>query len=285
MKIDDLLGEYRAYLEQEKQLAPNTIRGYLADLRELAGVVPLDVEDITVKDLRAYVRHLSQKGRARRTVLRKMHGLTSFWEWLYINGSVTRVIPPMVPVPGKPPRQIPRILSVPDLKVFAETEGETPAQTAAFRLLAWLGLRPNELITLTVERIDLEKSTVHITGKGNHERLLVMPGGLRDELAALIDARPAGGWLFPSINGKGTHWSRNGFNDAFQRHLARCDLAGRGITPYWLRHSFVTHMIDAGVPPHVVSRLAGHTRLETTMIYVHTAQAQLDAAMKKHVLR
>ncbi len=284
----DLLSSYTDYLVHERQLAHATMVAYVSDLHTLESFLQKPLESITSDDLRAFMRHMSKDGKQTTTIRRKMHGFTTFWQWLHLQGIVAKVITEDLRLP-KRPRKTPNWLSQNELLRFLNAERTDTTEFAqkrdsmAFKTLAWLGLRRSELLNLSVEDVDLNKGIVVIrNGKGRRDREIPIPETLIAEFAAyLADIKPTT-YLFPSAAGK--FWKPKFFSAAFHDQLKAADLEGKGITPHTLRHTFATHLIRQGVHITTLKELLGHQDLGTTMIYIHHDPATLREAMEHHIL-
>ncbi|MFM9025403.1 MAG: tyrosine-type recombinase/integrase [Planctomycetaceae bacterium] len=148
------------------------------------------------------------------------------------------------------------------------------------------GLRVQELVNLDDGDLDLANATVRVRGKGRRERLGIVGAQARDALRAWLAARPrppAGRGPRPLFTNKlGGRLSVRGVARMLENHLQTAGLAGRA-SPHTLRHSFATHLLDAGADIRSVQELLGHKSLVTTQIYTHvTTTRLLDAFDKAH---
>ena len=282
VQITSLLPRYEQFLRFELQRADATVSAYLSDLRGLDSAIDKPVEQIAKNDLRAYMRALGKRGISRSTVRRKVNGMSTFWKWLidegYIDANVTSGI-----VLPKRERKFARWLSETELRRYVETPDDDPRNALAWKLLAWLGLRRDELRRLRVGDVNLNDHRITIRdAKGQKDRVLPIPDALKDDLAdAQADGwRDAGMYLLPGD--KGGYWSKNSFYKAFNAHVAAADLPK--ITPHTLRHTLATHMSQRGVPLRIIQQWLGHERIETTGRYLHVAPEFMESALDKHVL-
>jgi integron integrase len=209
---------------------------------------------------------------------------------------------------SKRPKRIPTVLSAAEV---ARLLAAIPPGRI-FRLMAELlygtGLRVSECCTLRVRDIDLDRAQVIVrSGKGDKDRLVMLPEALRDRLAAqlrwvetrwrrdgtrgggyapvpdaLLHRRPRAGWelpfqyVFPShvmrrdADGRGTRWHMHpGTLDRAICVAARRAGIGKRVSCHTFRHSFATHLLEAGYDVRQVQTLLGHASLKTTMVYVH----------------
>jgi integrase/recombinase XerC len=149
------------------------------------------------------------------------------------------------------------------------------------------GCRVRELVGLDDGDLDLRNATVRIRGKGRRERLGIVGSHAQAALRHWLAARPAstGGRTAarPLFTNKlGGRLSVRGVARLLEKHLAVAGLAGKA-SPHTLRHSFATHLLDAGADIRSVQELLGHKSLVTTQIYTHvTTSRLLDAFDKAH---
>lgn len=286
--IDGLLQPYETHLRYEKKASQATVIAYCSDLNDLA--VAHDgrtIASIDANDLARYIGRLTAAGQAATTIIRKIAAFSSFWKWCVRHGYATENVAASVDTPKKPIR-VPRWMPIEDLRAFVYTpvvrqnDFLTRRDGLAWKLLAWLGLRRGELLNLTVPDVRLHEMSVIIRqSKGDKDRVLPLPTALHDPIDKWIEDRRTG-YLVPSQTGG--IWSESGFKSSFYGHLTTCKLSDKGYTPHTLRHTFATHLANAGVPLPELQALLGHADIKSTMIYVHVNMIQLRAALEKHVL-
>lgn len=282
--IVELLPAYKDYLEHEKRLARSTVWAYTSDLRALARALDKDVELITRKDLRAYMRQLSRAGRAASTIRRTMHGFGTFWKWLYVEGRVKEVVTEYIDLPRKNVT-VPTWMTEDELRQFvlaAERPGVSLRESVAWLLLAYTGMRPDELRRLRIADVNTSDGVVVIRNtKSRRDRVLPLPRHLTPALSEMMRGRRETDYL---LGFYAAPWRRQRMIEAFNRNLERAELSSRGYTMYTIRHSFATHLALAGVPAHLIKDLMGHRSIATTEIYLHAAPAHLHNAMQSYVL-
>lgn len=281
MNVNDLLRDYRAYLEHERRFARGTVEAYMSDLRDFARHVPGEVNTIAFIDMRVYLRCLSERGLHEHTIERKFAALRTFWRWLRRDGYATGDPLTDVLLP-RPSFRMPIWLSSRELFLFAVTPSPTQRDALAWLLLAWLGLRRSELLNLRIEDVLIDAGVIIVRKpKNRHDRSLPIPGTLSEEFQAVIGGR-RDGYVF--VSSTGHRWPKTRFAAAFNDHIKACGLEGRGITPHVIRHSVATHMTERGVALPEVQQLLGHVDIKSTMLYVHVSAARLRAALDHHVL-
>lgn len=287
MKIPETIERYRGYLENERLLRPDTIRAYTSDLGGLNEFIEgRDVETVTLDDLRAYKRYLSEGGAQRATIRRKLGGLSTYFKWLKIEGVNHSVPTDGLTVPPRK-RKEPRYLTVKELHTFLETEpgishmGDPVRDKCAFRLLVFTGLRRGELLNLKIEDVNLEERVIVVrdTKSGDDRSIPFEDETLIQQLRAVIGERESG-YIFTSSTGN--QWGYSSFAIVFKRHAVKCGLMG--VTPHSLRHSYATHLARGGTQITELADLLGHKEIRTTRQYMHSSPETLRAAVKNHPL-
>jgi integrase/recombinase XerD len=281
---------YLDHLTVERGLAENSIKAYRRDLSryreylERAGVVSLpQVDEARIGRFAAALRDgdddhppLSEASVAR--MLIAVRGLHRFaFDEDLVEGDVSRLVRPPIP-----PRQLPKALSVDQVRVVLEAAGQiVPADApdatarrlravALLELLYGTGARISEAVSLDVDDVDLGGAAVRLRGKGSRERVVPVGRYARDAVADYLSrGRPV---LVGARSGPAVFLSRLGNRMSRQSAWAvlrsAADAAGVcGVSPHVLRHSFATHLLDGGADVRVVQELLGHASVTTTQIY------------------
>jgi len=282
------------HLAAERGASPLTLKSYREDLLQLeeflvsAGCrTPAAATSVI---LRRFAAGLHAAGYAAATSARKLASMRSFFAFGQREGWVKAN-------PAKPLRSPRRSRKLPTFLTGAEIArllaAPRPEAAGGLRDRAILevmysaGLRVQELVNLDEVDLDLANGTVRVRGKGRRERLGIVGSHARNALAAWLAARPrslaaARGRQPLFVNKLGGRLSVRGVARLLEKHLAAAGLAGRA-SPHTLRHSFATHLLDAGADIRSVQELLGHKSLVTTQIYTHvTTTRLLDAFDKAH---
>jgi integrase/recombinase XerC len=304
------------YLRTEKAASPHTLDGYYRDLVQFVELVwqmeigsacgvQLDWTRLDTHAARKYAVTLQTKGLARTSVQRKLSSLRSFARYLVREG----VLPgnPFASLPTmKTGKRLPRVLSVEEVgrllsapqeywqlhAASGESREKLTAEFAAKRDTAILeviysgGLRIGEAVSLDLKDIDFFSETFIVRGKGRKERMcgLGKPAvkALREYLTARqamgLAAKHDQGPLF--LNQRGDRLTARSVQRQFKPYLSTAGLPA-DTTPHKLRHSFATHLLDAGADLRSVQELLGHSSLSTTQIYTHVSTERLMAAYAK----
>jgi len=301
------------YLARERRLSPNTVDAYRRDLDDLASF--LDDHrggewawtDIDRLDLRSWLGSLQARGMAPSTLGRKLSAGRALFRFLHRTGRT-----PGNPARGvrtpKAGRPLPAYLTRPEMERLFEAvdaagrdaEGETPAararrlrNRAILELLYSSGLRLSELQGLDRSDLDLGERRVRVRGKGGKDRIIPVGGRAARALAAWADARPGA----EAATGEGGGGRRSRTEPVFttasgsrlsRRQIQRVVTAwlrsaaeDEGLSTHSLRHSFATHLLDAGADLMAVKELLGHASLSTTRVYTHTSRERLLETYRK----
>lgn len=282
--IADLLAEFLEHLTNERQLAANTVRTYQLDLlqiHEFVGRKPFAAVELS--DLRRFMRQMKADGWKGSTTRRKLHALSTFYEFQMLNGLVSDNIARQAQrLAPKRKREVQRkLLTTDEWRRFALTPAENVRDTVAWGLLAWLGVRSSELRSIRLRDVEITAGTIVIAeGKGGNQRRLPLPPALTDGVQMLMWQRKPDDYLLRGDDGG--YWNKDPYYEAFKAHLQRCDL-GDHITPHWLRHTVASNLAGQ---LHVfeLREWMGHVSTRTTELYVHTSASALRNAMNKHPL-
>jgi integrase/recombinase XerC len=286
------------YLEAERAASPLTIKSYREDLLQLEEFLesagcsrPADAGSPV---LRRFAAGLHAAGYAPSTVARKLASLRSFYAFGQREGWV-RTNPAKPLRSPRRPRKLPKFLTGDEIArlLAAPQTGAAGGlrDRAILELMYSSGVRVRELVNLDDTDLDLRNATVRVRGKGRRERLGIVGSHARTALQTWLAARPRqaatgahrGRTTQPLFTNKfGNRLSVRGVARLLDKHLATAGLAGRA-SPHTLRHSFATHLLDAGADIRSVQELLGHKSLVTTQIYTHvTTRRLLDAFDKAH---
>ncbi len=301
MESDLLLGSIDRFIESlaaEKGYSAHTLRAYRHDLEELADymagdtahpshgtrMLALRVDQVDDMQLRGYLASLHGRNR-KITIARKLASVRSFFRHLHRLGVVVDNPAESLPTPkhGKP---IPNYLSVDDmfrlLNAIPSDDILGLRNRAILETLYSGGVRVSELAGLDVVDVDLQRGAMRVLGKGNKERIVPIGqkavDALRAYRSALTGVVEDSGALFLNKDlGRLTTRSIARVVDKFAR---ACGLQ-ISVSPHALRHSFATHLLDAGADLRSVQELLGHRSLSTTQRYTHVSIDRLMAAYDK----
>ena len=287
-----LVERFLESLWMEKGLSPHTIAAYRSDLAQYQSWLQERGVELHGSGREAILDHLAWRlsaGYQARSTARFLSGLRGFYRFLLREGLIEQDPTLQVELPqlGRP---LPKSLSEADVEALlaAPDIGEAIGlrDRAMLEVLYACGLRVTELISLTLEQVNLRQGVLRVFGKGSKERLVPLGEEamvwvaryVRDSRPLLLDGKPSD-VLFPSLRGeqmtRQTFWYRI-------KHQARVAGISKSLSPHTLRHAFATHLLNHGANLRVVQMLLGHSDLSTTQIYTHVARARLQALHEAH---
>lgn len=286
VKPDLLAAEFLRHLDIEKNSARRTLTNYTHALSEFRKHEQGDWLKLTPDHFRRYLFAISKRGLARPTIRLHFAALRTFYRFLgerhglTVNPLAAVQLPKLqrkLPV-VLTPTQIDELLSAPlRVKKSAQASPWMPARDAAvLELFYSSGLRLAELCSLEVSSIDPYSESVRVLGKGRKERIVpVGEPALRAIQVYRQAAKVEAGPLFISRLRK--RMSSVAVWELLKRYLRHTSIPP-GVSPHKLRHSFATHMLDAGADLRSVQSLLGHASLSTTQIYTHVTVERLRTA-------
>lgn len=300
------IAEFLVHLDKARDLSPNTVSAYTRDLREFStwlaathGEAGWQWDALTRTHIRGYLAHLTRRGLAKRSIARQLSAVRSFYKWMHRDERVDVNPARAVPTP-RLPRTLPAYLDRQQAEVLLQ-HAATRAQSLDFtdvRNLAMLelfyssGLRLSELRGVDLTDLDLVSQQVKVRGKGRKERIvpvgdhakqalrnyLVKRDALLAKLAGSPRARLARGAVF--LSERGARISARAVQHAMVA-LMQAVSEGADLTTHSLRHTFATHLVDAGADLRAVQELLGHASISTTQIYTHTSVDRLKKVYRQ----
>ncbi|MHC4177007.1 MAG: tyrosine recombinase XerC [Planctomycetota bacterium] len=310
-----LVSDFLQHLHSERGFSPHTLRSYTLDLTqfcqfilacqqglsasELTGsdMPPLPEGDgnglqggllsVEAMDVRAYLAMMRNSGYSKATTARKLASLRSFYKYLVRQGHLPTSPVSVIRTPRQDKRlpkcldmeQINALLSAPDVGTLLGARDRAVLET-----LYSAGLRIGELVSLDVEDLDEFGEALRIRGKGKKERLAPMGShalaSIRHYLLKRTESfgtEPAGP-LF--VNRSGKRLTDRSIRRKLDKYLLAAGIPLH-ISPHVLRHSFATHMLNAGADLRSVQEMLGHESLSTTQIYTHVTTSRLKQVYER----
>jgi integrase/recombinase XerC len=294
-----MVREFLTHIDKARDQSPHTVKAYSRDLDSFCdyldrrhGNADWSFADVDRLVLRGFLGEMERRGLAKRSAARALSALRSFYRWMHVHHDID--IPAIRS--ARTPRlekRLPGYLlreQIDALFAHAETLAES-GDLDAVRDLAMLelfyssGLRLSELRMLDLGALDLVGDQVKVLGKGRKERII--PVGTRASLALrryLLVREPL--QRIPGADRNAVFVGRRGKRLSpvtIQRHMHRLyDAIGAdGMHVHSMRHSFATHLLDAGADLRAVQELLGHASLATTQIYTHTSVERLKTVYHK----
>lgn len=273
-------------LAASRGASEHTLRAYGRDLEELCAFCDeRGIEDpaaISPRTLRAFLLRLDERDLARASVQRKLSAVRSFFRQLQREGYV-EVNPTTGLRQSRGRRPLPKALSTQEIEALLEApDSETPQgrrDRAMLELCYSAGTRAAETVGIDHADLDIDGEVVRVRGKGRKERLAplgtfalaALKRYLQDPARPQPDAGAAGA-IF--LNTRGGRLTTRSFGRIVENAVLAAGLARRA-TPHTLRHSFATHLLNAGADLRSVQELLGHAHLVTTQIYTHVSIERL----------
>lgn len=252
-----------------RNLAARTIKTYVSKVAAFAKHFGRSPEVLGAEEVRAYQLHLLE----RRVSWSSFNQTVCALRFLY---RITLRQPeqlPMIPY-GKKPKKLPSVLSPAEVLHLLEA-AEPDRDRVLLQVTYACGLRLDEVLHLRVADIDSARMVIHVRhAKGNKERLVPMSAQLLEVLRAYWRRRRPPTWLFPGKRGDGTMCATN-MQRRFSRWVKKAALT-KHCSMHTLRHSYATHLLEAGVDLLTLKTLLGHTSLNTTARYLHVNTQRLQ---------
>jgi integrase/recombinase XerC len=283
------IDRFADYIALERGVSPHTSRAYRKDLELFVAFLreeglPLDVTKIDYLTIRLYLGHLYQGSRIKRTsVVRKLASLRTFFRYLKREGIVEKNPAKMVAIP-KGGKDLPHTLSVDEAFRFLDIpDAASPLGSRDRAILEFLyssGLRVGELTALSLSDLDLGTGMVRVLGKGGKERMVPIGSKAVEALNSYLTRRgelmgkgePTPQYLF--LNHRGGRLTARSVGRMIKKYLLQGGIV-KETTPHTFRHSFATHLLDAGADLRGIQELLGHASLSTTQKYTHVSSAKL----------
>ena len=294
--------DYLTYLTKERDVAPNTVIAYRRDLKEFVtylaeyyGAAGWSWDGIDRLAMRGFLGHLARRGLSKRSMARMLSAVRGLYNFLAMNEVVSSNPARAVGAP-KQEKHLPGYLDRAQITLlfqFAEVramEGrfEDVRNLAILELFYSTGMRVSELQGISLPDLDLISQQVKVRGKGRKER--IVPVGDHAQLAirnyeSKRDALP--GAVGGKVDRRAVFVGRTGkrltvraIQKVMHKLLSQID-EDAGLSAHSMRHTFATHLLDAGADLRAVQELLGHASISTTQIYTHTSVERLKEVHAK----
>ena len=297
------IAEFTKYLVGEKNASPNTVSAYLNDLAQFDAFLRetghacdesgVQIDRLDRLAVRSFMGRLYEQSNSGTTMGRKLSALSSFFKFLCREGYLKTNFAKTIPIPKKV-NKLPSHLSVDEmfrLLDLPQADSFSGARDSAIlELFYGTGVRISELVGLSPDNFRLEQRSVKVRGKGNKERLLPLGKktvgaiknylGHRTEYLRKKKPDPIPVRLF--LNQRAQSISVRGVRKIMTRYI-RSNHFPENISPHSLRHTFATHMLEAGADLRTIQEMLGHASLSTTQKYTHlTIDRLLETYDKAH---
>lgn len=289
---DDLVDAFLEFMEVERSASPLTLKSYrysLDQYRRDRGTKFSGWRDESIDDYRRWLYQLGQQGLKGTTIRSRFAAIRSFYKFLVHRCGLAKSPVAALELP-KTQKGLPVFLSIKQMLELLEMPLHTPVaknspawtphrDAAILELFYSCGLRVAELCSLNVQDVDFLADNLIVTGKRNKMRQI--PIGSH-AIAALQryrqEAAVTSGPLFLSKHRR--RMTQQSVDLMLRKYLKRSSIQ-LVISPHKLRHTFATHMLDAGADLRSVQALLGHASLSTTQIYTHVTKERLREAYQK----
>ncbi|MEX0649173.1 MAG: tyrosine recombinase XerC [Balneolaceae bacterium] len=292
--MKELTEKYFRYLKIERNSSEHTLISYKTDLTQFLSFAAshlgknpeeVDISSIDRLLIRLWLGELTQNGMARSTIARKVASIRSFFKYCFKRGAVS-VNPAHLLIIPKTEKKLPKTIQPEEIRRMMElANGEDPHQKqnkAILELFYSTGMRLSELVQLNISDLDFLKKQVMVTGKGNKQRVIPLGKPAIDACQAHLNTRTE---LYNARTDKDAHealFLAPGGQRIYARKiqemvkkvlLQTSEVAQK--SPHVLRHSFATHMLDAGADIRIIKEFLGHASLSATQVYTHTSVERL----------
>lgn len=292
--MQKLIDTYIRYLKVERNSSPHTLVSYRTDLEQFHQFLQTyhelpDTDFPTTQVDRLMIRiwlgELSESGMKRNSIARKVASLRSFFKYCFKRGHITKNPAQLLIVPKKENR-LPKTIQPKEVKKLMElADGDSPEarqNRAILELFYSSGIRLSELTELNIRDLNFNQAQLIVTGKGNKQR--IVPLGkfaidackrhlqTREELYGKRTDGDARTSLFIAPSG---HRIYPRFVQLMVKSYIEQVSEVTQKSPHVLRHSFATHLLDAGADIRIIKEFLGHANLSATQIYTHTSVERL----------
>jgi integrase/recombinase XerC len=315
-----LVNEFDTYLATERNASVHTRKAYLRDLAQFESFLKgsgghgasgialkdgeVDVNAIDPGAVTAFTASLFM-GCRKISIARKLSTLRSFFRFLVRKGIIETNPAELITSP-KVEKYLPTVLTVEEATGLVEAPRDTPGRRgrgrkvkavlrdwAVLELLYSSGIRVSELVGLRLMDLDLEVGTIRVMGKGGKERVALVGSHAKEALKQYLSEQREGakgavgtggvGQDSPLFTGRGQgSMSQRTVQRIVENYTKRSGIEKRP-TPHTLRHSFATHLLDAGVDLRVIQEMLGHASLSTTQRYTKVSiQRLMEVYDKTH---
>lgn len=293
MRVKHLLEQFLDYLSIEQNLSFNTIDSYRNDLKRYLEFVTAekkysDLNEITSKDVSAFVQLLNSLGLSPKSISRNLSAIRTFHKYL-MNEDILEDDPAENIDMPKLPKTLPSVLEIAEVERILEQPDTLEhlgiRDRTMLELIYACGLRISELLSLKQNDIRTDAGFLRVFGKGSKERMIPVGEVAMNWILVyqekvrphLLGKQASDDVLF--LNSRGKKMSRMGFWKILKRYT---DMAGikKEVTPHTFRHSFATHLLEGGADLRVVQELLGHSDISTTQIYTHIDREYLKEVHK-----
>lgn len=286
---------FKGFLAIEKSLSDNSIEAYLRDIEKLTQYLELENKNhltpiqVTLEDLQHFLSTIFELGLSARSQARIISGIKAFYNYLIIE-NLSKVNPAELLESPKLGRKLPDTLSIEEIQTLIDTidlssmNGER--NKAILETLYGCGLRVSELVNLKISNIYIDEEFIKVVGKGDKERLVPISGSALKQIDIYLNqvrnhVKIAKGFEdFVFLNRSGKSLTRVMIFTIIKQLTEKAGIK-KTISPHTFRHSFATHLVNAGADLRAVQDMLGHVSITTTEIYMHLDRSYLHEEIRK----
>jgi len=281
--VERFTEKFLNYLRIEKNYSDHTLRNYKADLEGLFSFLELkDPKKINHLDLRRFLAELRQKGCGKRTVVRRLSAIRSFFRFLLRERYIKRDPSQSIFTP-KIDKRLPEFLGIEEtLKLITTPNLDSIMglrDRAILEVLYSTGIRVSELVGLNTGDVDLVSGSVKVRGKGKRERLALLGAESQRAVRNYIEKRKTNSKAI-FLNKNNTRLTDRSVRRIIDKYVKECSIENK-ISPHSIRHSFATHLLNNGADLRSIQELLGHKNLSTTQIYTHMGSQRIRQMYSK----
>lgn len=285
MVREKIINDYLEYLKYQKNYSDYTVLSYKNDILEFIDYLSreeLDFKTIEYSDIRFYLMYLKdEKHDDNSSVSRKLSSLRGLYKYMANEGIVKTNVFSLINAPKKS-KKLPRYFEYNELEeLFLVPDVSTSLGQRDLLLLEMLyatGVRVGELVNIKVKDIDMGRRNIIILGKGNKERYVTY-GEYCEEIlnkylsdGYILLNKNNSDYLF--LNNLGGNLTERGVRYILDELIKKTSI-NKKISPHMIRHSFATHLLNAGCDLLTVQKLLGHESIKATQVYTHVTTDRL----------
>lgn len=296
--MDLLIEQFNAYLKTEKNASQHTLEAYNHDIGEFGRFLArfqgvnmdqVDLENVDHLTVRHFLAEIQRKGLSKSTVARKLAALRSFFRYL-AREEIIGANPILGVGTPKLEKKLPKFLYYSELETLLNAPDDTAQGQRDRAILETIyggGLRVSELVGLNITDVDFSFGYARVFGKGSKERIVPMGKKALDALKQYLAAgrgklaqkaeKPTNALFLNKFGGRLSDRSVRNIINKYVKQVA----LNQKISPHTLRHTFATHLLEAGADLRSVQELLGHVKMSTTQIYTHVTKARMKTVYQK----
>ena len=291
---DAYIKGFKAYLQLERAMSDNTVEAYLHDVAILANYIGteengLPLQSIELKHLQTFIGHIHELELSAGTQSRILSGVRSFFGYLVLEDVIKKDPTELLESP-KQRTTLPDVQSLEELdQLFHSIDHSTPEgqrNRAILETMYSCGLRVSEVVGLAISNLYLDVGFVRVVGKGNKERLVPIGDTAvnyiklyREHIRVHVGIKKGNEDIL-FLNRRGSALSRVMIFMLLKDLTAKAGIK-KNVHPHILRHSFATHLVEAGADLRAVQEMMGHKSITTTEIYTHLDRGYLRQTLEK----